>query len=39
MENLEPLLLPAKPQGGRPHSVNLREIINAIRYASRGGIA
>ena len=38
MENLEPLLPSAKP-GGCPRLVNLREISNAIRYVSCGGIA
>ena len=33
---LEPLLPPAKP-GGRPRSVNVREIVNAIRYQARSG--
>src|SRR5512134_2231796 len=33
---LEPLFLPAKP-GGRPRSVDLREIMNAIRYQLRSG--
>ena len=33
---LEPLILPAKP-GGRPRSVNMREILNAIIYVTRGG--
>ena len=33
---LEPLIPPAKP-GGRPRSVDLREIINAIRYLLRSG--
>jgi transposase len=35
---LEPLIPPAKP-GGRPRSVNMREVINAILYVVRGGIA
>jgi putative transposase len=35
---LEPLLPPARP-GGRPRAHPLREIINAIRYVLRGGIA
>ncbi len=33
---LEPLIPPAKP-GGRPRSVDLREIINGIRYLLRSG--
>ena len=33
---LEPLLPPAKP-GGRPRSVDLREILNAISYVNRTG--
>ena len=35
---LEPLLPPAKP-GGRPRSVELREVVNAIRYVLRAGCA
>jgi transposase len=35
---LAPLLPAAKP-GGRPRSVDLREIVNAIRYWRRGGVA
>ena len=35
---LEPLLPQARP-GGRPRAHPLREIINAIRYVLRGGIA
>jgi len=35
---LAPLLPPAKP-GGRPRSVDLREIVNAISYWLRGGVA
>ena len=33
---LEPLIPPAKP-GGRPRSVDVREIINGIRYVLRSG--
>lgn len=36
--SLEPLLPPAKP-GGRPRAHPLREIVDAIRYVLRGGIA
>ena len=32
----EPLIPPAKP-GGRPRSVDVREIINALRYVLRSG--
>ena len=35
---LEPLLPTARP-GGRPRAHPLREIVNAIRYVLRGGIA
>ncbi len=35
---LEPLIPPAKP-GGRPRSVDLREILNALRYVFRAGCA
>ena len=35
---LEPLLPSAKP-GGRPRSVDLREIVNAICYVLRAGCA
>ncbi len=35
---LEPLIRPAKP-GGRPRRVDIREIINAIRYLLRAGCA
>lgn len=35
---LEPMLPPVKP-GGRPRKHDLREIMNAIRYVLRGGIA
>ena len=35
---LAPLLPAAKP-GGRPRSVDLREIVNAISYWLRGGVA
>jgi putative transposase len=33
---IEPLLPAAKP-GGRPRSVNLREVLNGIRYLVRSG--
>jgi putative transposase len=33
---LEPLIPPARP-GGRPRSVDLREIVNGIRYLLRSG--
>ena len=33
---LEPLIPPAKP-GGRPRSVDVREIVNALRYLLRSG--
>jgi len=33
---LEPLIPPAKP-GGRPRSVDVREVVNAIRYLLRSG--
>ena len=33
---LEPLIPPAKP-GGRPRSVEVREIVNALRYQLRAG--
>lgn len=33
---IEPLLPPALP-GGRPRTVNLREVLNAILYQVRGG--
>jgi putative transposase len=33
---IEPLLPPAKP-GGRPRTVNLREVVNAIVYVLRTG--
>jgi putative transposase len=36
-EILELLLPPPKP-GGRPRTVNLREVMNAIFYVLRGGI-
>jgi len=32
-------LLPAAKLGGRPRSVDLREIVNAISYWLRGGVA
>jgi len=35
---LEPLLPPVRP-GGRPRAHPLREIIDALRYVLRGGIA
>jgi putative transposase len=35
---IAPLLPPAKP-GGRPRSVDLREIVNAIFYLNRSGCA
>ena len=35
-EILKPLIPPAKP-GGRPRTVNLREILNGIFYILRGG--
>jgi putative transposase len=35
---LEPLLPAAKP-GGRPRSVDLREVVNAMLYLLRGGCA
>jgi putative transposase len=35
---LEPLIPSAKP-GGRPRSVDLREIVNAVRYLLRSGCA
>jgi transposase len=35
---LAPLLPAAKP-GGRPRSVDVREIVNAISYRLRGGVA
>jgi putative transposase len=34
---LEPLIPPAKP-GGRPRSIDMREVVNAICYVLRGGI-
>ena len=33
---LEPLIPPAKP-GGRPRSVDAREVLNGIRYLLRSG--
>ncbi len=35
-ERLAPLIPPAKP-GGRPRSVNMREVLNALLYWSRTG--
>src|SRR5262249_22032635 len=35
-QTLEPLIPPPKP-GGRPRTVNLREVINAIQYVLRTG--
>lgn len=35
-ERIEPLIPPAKP-GGRPRSVEMREIVNAILYFTRTG--
>ena len=35
---LEPMIPPAKP-GGRNRTTNIREVINAILYLTRGGIA
>jgi transposase len=35
---LEPLIPPAKP-GGRPRSMNMRQILNGIFYVLRGGCA
>jgi putative transposase len=35
---IEPLIPPAKP-GGRPRSVDMREILNAIFYVVRSGCA
>ena len=37
-ERLAPLIPPAKP-GGRPRSVDLRAVVDGIRYVLRGGIA
>lgn len=37
-ELLKPLIPPAKP-GGRPRSVDIREILNAIYYLLRAGCA
>ena len=36
--HLEPLLPPVRP-GGRPRAHPLREVIDALRYVLRGGIA
>jgi len=36
-EILEPLIPPARP-GGRPRSVDMREIMNGIFYVLRGGV-
>ena len=35
---LEPLIPPGR-RGGRPRSVDMREIVNAILYVVRGGVA
>ena len=35
---LEPLIPPAKP-GGRPRRVEMREVVNAVRYVLRAGCA
>lgn len=35
---LAPLIPPAKP-GGRPRSADVREVVNAVRYALRAGCA
>src|SRR5262245_44192442 len=35
---VRPLLPPAKP-GGRPRSVDLREVLNGILYVVRGGVS
>jgi len=35
---LEPMIPPAKP-GGRPRTTDMREVINAILYVARGGVA
>ena len=37
-EVIAPLLTPAKP-GGRPRTTPLRDVVNAIFYVSRGGVA
>lgn len=37
-KTIEPLIPPAKP-GGRPRSVDMREILNAIVYVVRSGCA
>lgn len=37
-DRLKPLLPDAKP-GGRPRTVNLRKVVDAIRYVTRGGVA
>src|SRR5439155_11802855 len=34
---IEPLLPPAKP-GGRPRSVDLREVVNTLFYQARTGV-
>ena len=36
-EKIEPMLPPAKP-GGRPRSLDMRQVINAILYIVVGGI-
>src|SRR5271167_1882490 len=33
---VDPVLLPAKP-GGRPRTVNLREVVNTLFYQARAG--
>ena len=35
-QELDPLIPPAKP-GGRPRTVNMREVLNAINYVLRTG--
>lgn len=37
-EVIAPLLAAAKP-GGRPRTTSLRDVVNAIFYVSRGGVA
>ena len=36
-ERLAPLIPPAKP-GGRPRTVEMRAVLNGVRYVLRGGI-